>query len=234
MSEAAALTLDEVMDGLDFDIPAPRQGRPRKIDLALSRQLNERDRAASGSAGPVPRLLQIKNTHHSIARLLAEGKRSFEVSAITGFTPGYIASLQSDPAFKELLAYYGEQKEELWVDVQVRLRDLGVMGVEELTQRLAEEPGKFKPRELMELIALTMDRSGHGPTSKVAHLHGNFPEELLRTVKEEASRRSRGTVTTINAEALPADHRPALGEASGQASLPSPEAARSEGEGPDV
>ncbi len=137
-----------------------RGGRkPRsKWTLEVARELTVEDLPglSQASATPAQRLLQIRHAHHNLARLVAQGLEGAEVSLITGYSQAYISNIQNDPAFAELLQYYATQREQVFVNVLERMKVLGVSTLEELQQRLEQEPGKFSNRELMELAETTL------------------------------------------------------------------------------
>jgi hypothetical protein len=108
----------------------------------------------------------IRNQHHLLARLAADtsgdGEKSdAELSALTGYSPGYIASLRRQRGFKELVAHYtlrlgsGDHRP-LSSTITERLRALGFSALDELQARLAEDPASWSKRELMELTDLTL------------------------------------------------------------------------------
>jgi hypothetical protein len=108
----------------------------------------------------------IRNQHHLLARLAADtsgdgGKSDAELSALTGYSPGYIASLRRQRGFKELVAHYtlrlgsGDHRP-LSSTITERLRALGFSALDELQARLAEDPASWSKRELMELTDLTL------------------------------------------------------------------------------
>ena len=105
-------------------------------------------------------IANIRYAHHQLARLLAEGTDQEEIALITGYSPAYISVVKADPAFKELLAYYENQKREIFVDVLERRKTLGLLAIEELTQRMTDEPEKMANRELMELHDMAFGKIG--------------------------------------------------------------------------
>jgi hypothetical protein len=144
-------------------IDAPKVERKEPFAWAIVRELNEADLEVLANPPKTgikaPSLQRIRNTHHMLARLLAEGKKTTDISMITGFSPGRISSLQNDPMFAELVAYYSAQVNAQYLDVHARLADLGVTTLEELRERLEDTPEKFSVRELLEIMEKTFDRS---------------------------------------------------------------------------
>jgi hypothetical protein len=146
---------------LDF-IPRRGSGLPAGVSISYARDLAPADLATlvSGAIGSTtPPIARLKQTHHNIARLLADGSKAVEVSAITGYSQSRISILQRDPAFAELVAYYREQAHAQYVDVHSRLAEVGLGALYELRERLDETPETFTHKELIAVMESTMDRS---------------------------------------------------------------------------
>lgn len=162
------------MDILDELLMPSRRGRPPGASAALIRELTEEDDLAVAEVATdngVRALTRIRQTHHAMARLIAEGRANTEVAAITGYTPQRVMVLKQDPMFSELVAYYAAQKDEIYLDVHQRLATLGMDAVEELRERLHDKPESMSTRELIELTELTLDRSvtaTKGPAARSA------------------------------------------------------------------
>lgn len=134
-------------------------------DLVL---LGERERPPSS-------LRKIRDHHHRIARLVAEGKGTTEVAQETGMSISRISILKSDPAFQELIVAYRKRLDSIADDAfaQVqRIRALNLqLALEEQQDRLFDQPETFANRDLQDVIADTSDRLDMGKTAK--HLHGH-------------------------------------------------------------
>jgi hypothetical protein len=138
---------------------------------------------------------QLRFTHHLLAQLLVEGKPQTECSQLTGYSPSYISIIKGDPAFRELLAHYTQIREETFVDTIARMRGLGLHTLEELQSRLAEEPGKWTKRELMELAELCLIKPMAATRGAVVPAHSvpgvnvsvNFvsPGDVSKTIEHE-------------------------------------------------
>lgn len=132
----------------------------------LVRQLTAADIASLAHAKPVAKaapnlIVKLRHAHHTLARLVAEGKDRIECSAITGYGVQYVTDLQKDPAFAELVAHYKEQIGTKYLDVHERLATLGVLAIEELQERLTD-PEKVKQinaTQLREIAESAFDRS---------------------------------------------------------------------------
>lgn len=148
-------------------------------------------------AGPTS-LTSIRHAHHRIAQLLVEGASRARVSLITGYSPGYVARLEGDPVFKELLAYYAGQAEQLTVDIRERLTTLGLSAMDEVQRRFEENPAEFTKRDLMEIIKQAVPAGASagasgGPAGPAVALNVQFvsappPSEPLPVLDATVSR----------------------------------------------
>lgn len=156
--------LDEVT------LPSARGGmRPSApLTVTVLRALTDEDLPALQAPTPVAmpgqKVLQIRHSHHELARNLAAGMSEAEASLVTGYSSSYISVLKADPAFRELLAYYATQVELRFVDLVDRMKTLGLSTIDELQRRLEVEPDGWTRRELMELAELCLKaQPGQGP-----------------------------------------------------------------------
>lgn len=154
---------------------------------------------------PVPVLQRLRHRHHLLARLIAQGTKDADVAAISGYDPSRISVLKQDPAFRELISHYKSQVDEVFISVHERLLTLGLSSIDEMTDRIEQNPESFSTQDLMELIKLSADRIGAGPTKNVtvSGTIGVMTPAMITRMKEEVERRRNGTV-----ERLP-DHSPA-------------------------
>lgn len=150
----------------ELDRAKPRRGRP--LEAQLERELtaedllpvasevpgSDSDRSSAGSS----LVSRIRHSHHQIARLMAEGRKQVEISAILGYSPSWLSSLKSDPAFRELLEFYSAQQTEILADLAERQKAIGLAALEELQDRLETDPEGFGNRELMELIETNVNK----------------------------------------------------------------------------
>lgn len=198
------MDLDDIINSV---VPPHSRGRKQgEVHAEVRRELNASDveRLWAMPEGEMDStttpLKKIGFTHHSLAKLLAEGRTNEECSLITGRSPSRISILKHDPAMAELIEYYRTQNEAIYINVHERLAALGLDTIEELQDRLENDPTSYTNRELMELSALVFDRSGYGPSSKVQHQHAHAflaPDQITK-LKSEVSGRQNGTVRSIN------------------------------------
>lgn len=117
-------------------------------------------RAAYGSQ-PGQLIQKLRAPHHTLARLVAEGKKHPECAIVTGYGVEYISMLERDPAFQELVSYYREQIAPAYVNVHERLASLGTMAMEIIQERMSD-PDKVKTMttgQLREIMNDALDRS---------------------------------------------------------------------------
>ncbi len=107
-------------------------------------------------AAPAPVIKSIRASHHKLAQLIAEGKAGTEISLLTGYSQSYLSTIQGDPAFEELVNYYSTMRTEIFIDVQERLRGIGIDASEKLHEQLHDPTAVWSKRELMEVMKLTL------------------------------------------------------------------------------
>jgi len=146
-------------------IAPPGKGRrPAPIHYGPPRALTEADiasmweRQGEGAKG-IPRIKTLRYNHHLLAKAVASGKSLLECSQMCGLSVHRISDLKNDPAFQELVSFYAEELNEVYVDVHQRMAALGTSVLEELQERFEAEPEKFTKRELMDLFTTMADRS---------------------------------------------------------------------------
>jgi len=142
--------------------PAKRGPRPT-LWASIVRELTEEDAAIVRARRPDPSISltanvsRITHSHHRLAQLLAQGHDVTEVALLTGYQPSYIYSLRNNnPAFKELLFSYEQERRQVFVDVMERMKVLGLTTLDELQARLAEDPGGWSNRELMDMAEMLL------------------------------------------------------------------------------
>lgn len=179
-----------------LQLGSAKGARAKSLEAEVTRELNSSDMVVlqSSPLGTQPAGIQrIRDSHHQLARTLAKGFSSVEASAMTGYSPSRISILRRDPAFAELLDFYRERVDAAEVDVIERLKTMSLDALQELHDRLINQPEEFKNQELIDLVSRTLDRSGYGPQSKTQHterritLTGQDLKELHEHTEETAN-----------------------------------------------
>lgn len=140
-------------------------------------------------------LVKIRQPHHMLAKLVSEGKPTVEISAITGYSPSRIATFRHDPAFRELVAFYEEQAVMSHPDVVAQIRHITLTAAQEIQERLEEDPSKFSNKELRDLMAAGLDRTGHGPQSNV-NMNVNDTAKIIEQIRQQVELESRGRIVS--------------------------------------
>lgn len=142
----------------------------------------------------------LRERHHALARLLAAGKSNVEAAAIVGYDANTVSVLKRDQAFADLLEFYKDKVNVVFIDTLEQMRMLSNDALSELHERLENEPESFSHKELMGMAEMTLDRTGHGKSATVNHNVTNVTDETLLRIKQAASERISGVqeVDTIN------------------------------------
>jgi len=101
--------------------------------------------------------------HHLLAALIAERQKDQkplpdeEASAVTGYSSVTIRKLRQQRPFQKLIKYYLDYLgPPILPEPFERMQALGLSTLEELQARLADAPGSFTKRELMEMAELLL------------------------------------------------------------------------------
>jgi hypothetical protein len=172
------------MSGLNFHFLNPRDS----VTATGVREVTPQDLASldavKGSTAPT--LSRIRDSHHALARIVALGHTNIEAAAITGYTPGRVSVLRSDPAFQDLVAHYKSRADEQFADLGGRMKAISLDVLSELHERIIEHPEEFSPKDLTDAFKTVADRIGYGPASKTeSNVSVRFS---LAAVVEEALR----------------------------------------------
>lgn len=120
-------------------------------------------------------LTRLRDSHHQVARLIAAGLRTEEVSRISGYSPSRLAWLQNqDPAFKELVAFYRLDREETQMNVEARLLGVALDAVQTFHERMLDEPETISPATVLEAAKVLLDRAGYAPVTKSVNKNLNL------------------------------------------------------------
>jgi hypothetical protein len=87
---------------------------------------------------------RLRDHHHLVARLVAEGKRTSEIATETGLCISRVSILKGDPAFKQLVEMYRANLEQLantaYFDMHRKYALLEANGVDHMNERYEDEP----------------------------------------------------------------------------------------------
>lgn len=186
----ATLRRMEAEMDLRLDVVRTRGRAPKKLEVDVVRALREADlelleeEKGARAPGLVKRL---SNRHHLLARLLAEGMSPGDAGLTAGYVPSRVSILQADPSFAELVRFYKGQRDEAFASMHEKILGLSEDALEELRERLEDEPESFTNGMLIDLMAKAADRAGHGPSATQVNVNVNLADRLA-AARERAER----------------------------------------------
>lgn len=179
-------------------VPEGLQFTPTMTTCTIEGQLEEEDlrQLVMGTGDVRPDeddpsdLKKIKEKHHHVARLVADGLKQTLVSALTGYDDAYLSVLLKAPAMIELVELYRIKNGAAIDVVTEKLKTVGLKALERLDARV--EADELDNNELISTAKLGFDRAGHGPASKhqVDFEQHIFDHAKLAELNKEAKRRN--------------------------------------------
>jgi hypothetical protein len=156
------------------------------IATEIIRSINEADvallRAQPVSVRMGTALRRLRDSHHRIAQLAADGVKPAEIARQLGYSLSRIYVLLSDPAFKELISHYREDKAREYLEFHAMASMVGLDALQEIHMRMEEDPDKIPLNFLREVVKDLADRTGHAPVSRSVsvNVHQHNAERLGR------------------------------------------------------
>jgi hypothetical protein len=171
----------------DLDLDLRTVGRAQKpIVVGETRELELEDLESlqvETATKPKP-LKKLRNRHHQLAKMLADGVSEGDASIMCGYTNSHISILKADPSFKDLVTFYQEKVDDKYLDLHEKIAGLGEDAVDEITERLTNEPEEFSVGQLLEVSKMALDRSGYGPqTSTNVNVNIGLADKLAASRK---------------------------------------------------
>ncbi len=162
----------------------------RKVPTVLSsRELTDLDLDDIGQdnkeikAKPIDRL---RHRHRALAKALVSGKTNVECSAEIGYTTYHIKTLKKDPTFREYMNRLAEEVDKIYFDVNHKLAAVTAEASHRLLDKLEDEKEEFEVSELVGIVKMGADRTGHGPsTSTDVNVNVNIADRL-KAARERA------------------------------------------------
>ena len=161
------------------------------------------------AAKRTPTMLQsLRDSHHRLARAVASGMPSNQISTLCGVSANRVSMLKSDPSFAELVAHYRGLLTAEWLEAadpvieflgSVRTKALAMI---EDKLDAASEAGEFLPsRDLATFAELGLDRTGYGKVNKNVNVNVDFAANL----EKARSRSSRAKTINPSPALVPID-----------------------------
>ncbi len=149
-----------------------------------------------------PPIERIRPRHHALAKSLARGMRPGIAAATHGFSVSRVSILASDPTFKELVEHYRREEQHDYANVQERLTGITVAAMDELAERIEEDPKSVPTAQLTRLVMVGADRTGHGPKAQTDVNITLGLAERMRQARERLERPPEPEPKTIEGEIL--------------------------------
>jgi hypothetical protein len=156
------------------------------IMTEVARPLNGADlallRAQPVSVRMGTTLKRLRDSHHRMAMLTADGETPANIARILGYSLSRVYVIQSDPAFRELVSHYREDKGREYVGFHAVAAQTTIDCLQEINHRLDEEPDKIPLNFLKDFVKDMADRTGHAPVAKSVNVNvnANLAERLNR------------------------------------------------------
>lgn len=152
-------------------------------------------------------LKKIREKHHHVARLIADGLTQRLVSNICGYTETYLSILLNSPAMVELVELYRIRNGATLQIATHKLKTVGLKALEKLEQKIDDD--ELNNNELLGAAKLGLDRGGLGPSStqRVETETHVFDHAKLHELNQEARRRNSGYIVpqeAVREKLLPA------------------------------
>lgn len=153
---------------------------PRGPQAEIIRPLTAVDLALLNSDGSAktPTIKKIRDAHHRLAILIAQGCTGKEISETTGYSISRISILKGDPTFSQLVEFYRAKKiegnvEEI-VGVTKKMIVLHEEVLEEMHDRLQSAPELVTNDTLTDWFKFLSDRIGYGPQTKSLNVNATL------------------------------------------------------------
>lgn len=157
--------------------PRTRGRATAPVEIELVRELTQGDLALLASEREIPvaptLIAKLRDRHHSLARVLAQGMSDSEASAITGYDPSRISILKNDPTFKALLMDYRRIEDHLQADFQERTSVLATTAIANMQDALEDDESPLPVSMVLEIAKFAADRTGHAPVTKTFNVNAN-------------------------------------------------------------
>lgn len=139
----------------DLDLGSARGVKAAPLEISVIRALTEADLPVLANPPPAIQtglgLKELRHSHHRIAQLIAQGMSHVDIAFTTGYSASRISILKGDPAFAELVDYYSQQRDTIFLDTIERAKTLGLDALEKLHEKLLDPTEPWTKRELLEV-----------------------------------------------------------------------------------
>lgn len=164
-------------------------GRPAKSPSVDSvRDLTAADLRGLVRTKVYGKVKKFRDSHHMLARLFAMGLRPGEIAEEVGYSKVRVSTLQTDPAFQELIAHYqslvdesfSEKADEYFETVSSNRRIAARLINDKLNDA---EPDDVSFRELVMIHSDSADRTGYPKRQVAINVNTDFASLLDKAIQ---------------------------------------------------
>lgn len=164
------------LEGLDLET---LEANVSSLGVAKKRELAAGEKPDSPEKSPLKR---VRQRHHALAQAVASAPPDAKLKDIAisqGVTPETLYRLCSDTTFKGLVDNVRAGLTVQFEATMDKIKDLGDTAIDELQERLDDDPSQFTAGQLAAIAQLSLDRSGHGPQNKTeVNVNVGFAQRL--------------------------------------------------------
>lgn len=156
-----------------------------------------------------PRLKQLRNSHHRLARLLAAGVRKTEVARRCGYSLTRLSILEKDPAFVDLVTKYRAEVDAKWAENVEDFVELATDNMIRAERMISDKLDAYEENDelpsVKELVSISRDaadRLGYGKKQTNVNVNVDFAAKLERAIKRSGKIIDHPPVA-VNSDAQP-------------------------------
>lgn len=148
-----------------------------------------------------PSIKRLRDSHHSVAKLMAQGATAIEIAAATGYSISRISILKDDPSFIELVEGYRTIQKQVFVDTMAKMKNVTDDALGIIQERMEADPDTFSNSLLLEVVKGIGDRAGFSPVQKSQSVSVVLSPDDIARVKAGVRGAQNGKVKTIEQRA---------------------------------
>jgi hypothetical protein len=158
-------------------------------------RLTPEDLGTLGALEHPPSVIKrLRDHHHRMAQMVAEGRRSGEIASETGMSLSRVSILKSDPAFQQLVEMYRANVTQAWTDSQVAIfhkyERIEENAADLIIDRYEDDPNSISDGEAMRHLELSGRVLGR-QVNKSVNVNINGSQPLAERLEEQRLRAER-------------------------------------------
>src|SRR5215468_8388917 len=161
------------------------------VTIGQVRELTQADTALLRERRATPKITKFRDAHHRVALLFALGHTTGEVMTVTGYSYERLRTLQSDPAFQDLVAKKREKAEQAHIDANAEyttlstwLRQAAARHLAQYFEELDEAGETVSPKTALAIAVEMADRTGFGRHTTSTNVNVGIGLELEERIRK--------------------------------------------------